>query len=201
MEISMTEERKPTLTVVTGDKFDPNALRIGQDFMAKAGVTRLLTEVPVQRPHRQWWIRCHPSDDYRLTVAMIELKDDSEYYVVIPPVARQLPISVYYLATLQTSITRQGTLFLWPLRNSGSDGKDYGWWRTGRDAALRAQTKWINIASNKQLGAYDISEAIGKIPEPEWPDYPMSRLMAIAFKDRLIDTIDHPVLRQLQGKM
>jgi hypothetical protein len=46
MEISMTEERKPTLTVVTGDKFDPNALRIGQDFMAKAGVTRLLTEVP-----------------------------------------------------------------------------------------------------------------------------------------------------------
>jgi hypothetical protein len=130
---------------------------------------------------------------------MIELKDDAECYVVIPLVARQLPISVYYLATLQTSITRQGTLFLWPLRNSGSDGKDYAWWSSARDAAVMAQTKWINIASNKQRGAYDISEAIGKIPEPEWPDYPMRDLMEIAFKDRLIDTVDHPVLQQLHS--
>jgi hypothetical protein len=197
----MSEERKPSLTVIAGDKFDPNALRVGQDFVVKAGITRLLTTVPVQRPHKQWWVRCHPSDDYRLAVAMIELKDDGECYVVTPVVARQLPISVYHLATLQTSITRQGTLFLWPLRNSGSDGKDYGWWRSARDAALKAQTKWMNIVGNKQLGAYEISEAPGKIPEPEWPDYPMSRLMEIAFKDRLIDTVDHPVLQQLQGRM
>lgn len=197
----MSEERKPTLNVITANKFDPNALRIGQDFVSQAGVTRLLTTVPVRRPQKQWWVRCHPSNDHRLAVAMIELKDDAEYYVVTPLVVRQLPISIYHLATLQTSITRQGTLFLWPLRNSGSDGKDYAWWRSARDAALMAQTKWINIIGNKQRGAYDISEAPGKIPEPEWLDYPMEPLMEIGFKDRLIDTVDHPVLQQLQGRM
>ncbi len=52
------------------------------------------------------------------------------------------------------------------------------------------------------LGAYRIFEATGELPEPEWPVENMRDLLEIAFKGgRLIDSIDHPVLKRLRGEV
>jgi hypothetical protein len=197
----MSEEiKKPTFALVPNDPFDPASLRIGQDFVTKFGVTKLLTTVPVGKPHRQQWFRTHPDPEYRLAVAIIQVKDDDEYYVVPAMIARQLPNTMYYLATLQVAITRQGTVFLWVLRHSNSDGKDMACWSSARDASVIAQTKWSNITWNKETKAYDISEAPVTMPEPEWPPYTLKQLMEKAFKDKLIDSVDHPVIQRLQGR-
>jgi hypothetical protein len=50
------------------------------------------------------------------------------------------------------------------------------------------------------LGAYDVFEATGQLGEPEWPTVPFRELLRVAFKDRLIDRADHPVLRRLRGE-
>jgi hypothetical protein len=37
--------------------------------------------------------------------------------------------------------------------------------------------------------------------EPEWPEVPFGELLRIAFRDRLIESLDHPVLRRLRGEI
>ena len=49
------------------------------------------------------------------------------------------------------------------------------------------------------LGAYEVFEPTAKLPDPEWPDADFTHLLEIAFKDRFIKTLDHPVVRRLQG--
>jgi hypothetical protein len=55
------------------------------------------------------------------------------------------------------------------------------------------------VAANMSLGAYDVFEAMGELPEPEWPDISFNELITIAFKGRIIDSPDHPVLKRLKG--
>jgi hypothetical protein len=60
-------------------------------------------------------------------------------------------------------------------------------------------TKWVRMKANMALGAYELFLAESKIPDPTWPDLPFSELYRIAFKDRLINVPDHPVIRRLRG--
>lgn len=64
------------------------------------------------------------------------------------------------------------------------------------------EQKNVRIKANKALGAYEISLAKGELPEPKWPKEPktIKDALKIAFKDRIIDSIDHPVLKQLRGE-
>ena len=64
----MTDETKPA-------PFDPEALRIDQDFAALADVKPILATVPARKPNKQDYVRVHPSEDYQLTTALLELKE------------------------------------------------------------------------------------------------------------------------------
>jgi hypothetical protein len=50
------------------------------------------------------------------------------------------------------------------------------------------------------LGGYDVWEATGQLPEPEWPQTPFPDLLRVAFRDRYIADANHPVLRRLRGE-
>src|SRR6516225_5509451 len=100
------------------DPFDIENLRLDQSFVSTAGVKKLLTTVPVRKPHRQELVRVHPDEAYRVQAAVIELRDDREVYLVIGPVATQVPGETVPV-TLYTTITRQGVLLLWPVKMPG----------------------------------------------------------------------------------
>jgi hypothetical protein len=51
------------------------------------------------------------------------------------------------------------------------------------------------------LGAYDVFEATATLPEPQWPDQSFQELLKVGFKDRQIDSLDHPVIRKLRGEI
>jgi hypothetical protein len=53
------------------------------------------------------------------------------------------------------------------------------------------------------LGANEIFEASdqNKMPEPEWPELGFWELIKIAFRDHLVDSIDHPVVKRLRGQV
>src|SRR3974390_762798 len=96
--------------------FDPSSLRLDQSFADGGGVKKLFTTVPVRKPSKQEFVRVRRDPSYRLTpAAIIELKEDSEIYLVTPKMVQELP-GEYSLATLYTAISRQGTLFLWPVK-------------------------------------------------------------------------------------
>src|SRR5215468_9369699 len=96
--------------------FDPASLRLDQSFADTVGVKKLLTTVPIRKPNRQEFVRVHPDPAYRLTpAAIIEVKEDREVYLVRRDIVSAVP-GEYVPASLFTTINRQGTLFLWPVK-------------------------------------------------------------------------------------
>jgi hypothetical protein len=102
---------------------------------------------------------------------------------------------------LFTTITRQGVLTLWPVRLPGEDGRHDEWNRSALEAAEMAQERWIRVVANMSLGANEVYEAVGSLPEPEWPEVGFQEILRIAFKDHFINSLDHPVVRRLRGDL
>lgn len=183
------------------DPFDPGRLRLSQDFAATLGVKKALVTVPVRKPAREWFVQSHPSLDYRLQTFVLELKEDRETYLVDPALWADLyGESTFGPRALFTAMNRQGVLFLWPIRLPGSDGKIDDWNRSALEAATMAAGRWVRVAANMNLGAYEVFEATGDLPAPEWTDTPFKELLRVAFKDRFVESLDHPVLRRLRGE-
>jgi hypothetical protein len=187
-----------SVPVTPADPFDLDALRVSQDFEAMAGVKKQLINVPVRKPNRQDFVRVNPDESYRVNLHVIVLQDDREVYVVRPDLYTGLSNEVVTV-TLFTAINRQGVVFLWPVRLPSSDGKTNAWWTSARMAAEQAMTKWVRVSANQSLGAYEVMTAESCTHEPEWPEQSLQELIRIAFRERIIDSIDHPVVKRLRG--
>jgi hypothetical protein len=178
---------------------DLSKLRLSQSFVEQAGVKKLLTTVPVRKPHKQDFVRVHPAAEFRMPFAVIELKEERESYLVMPSVAVAVSTEVV-MEMIYTTINRQRVVSLWPVPLPASDGRVNEWHRSAQEAADRARVRWIRVAANMSLGAYEIFEAPGQIPEPEWPEYTYQDLLRIGFRNRIVDSLDHPVLKRLRGE-
>jgi hypothetical protein len=185
-------------TVATDDPFDLANLRLDQSFVETASVKKLLRTIPVRKPGAQDFVRVHPGPKYRAELALIELKEDREIYLLTPAIARELP-GEFFMATVFTAINRQGVVHLWHVRLPPPDGRVIEWHRSAAEAAELAMFRWIRLKANMSLGAYEIFEASSSIPDPEWPELPFQELIRIAFRDRLVDRPDHPVINRLRG--
>jgi hypothetical protein len=179
--------------------FDPAALRLDQSYADTVGVKKLLTTVPVRKPNRQDFVRVHSDPRYHLTpIATIEVKEDREVYLVTPDMAQAL-LGEFSTVTLFTTINRQGTLHLWPVKLPTPEGRQNEWHRSAAEAAERAMKKWVRVTASMSLGAYEIFEASGDLPEPVWPDIPFEEILKIAFRDHYVDRDNHPLVQRLLG--
>jgi hypothetical protein len=175
---------------------------LSQDFTADLGVKKALITVPVRKPDKAWFFRVHPGEDYRLQTYVIELKEERETYLVARPLWPELASEATFAPrVIYTAINRQGVVFLYPIRLPGPDGKLDDWSRSALEAAQRAQTNWVRVAANLSLGAYDLFEATADLPEPQWPEQSFQELLKVGFKDRLIDSLEHSVIRKLRGEV
>lgn len=179
--------------------FAPENLRIDLSLAEGVGVKKMIVWIPVRKPHDQEFVRVRPEPGYHLPAAVITLKDERETFLVTPDIAREIP-GEFTLSTIYTTINRQGNLLLWPVRLPDANGRQMEWHRSQDEAAAKAMTTWVRIKANMNLGAYDIFEATATIPQPEWPDLSFDRILEIAFRGRLINSFDHPVLKQLRGE-
>jgi hypothetical protein len=182
----------------TPDPFDPVNLRLGQSFTETTPVKKLLRTVPVRKPSAQDFVRVHPAPEFRDNFPIVELRGEREEYIVTAGLIAELA-GEFVTKTLFLAINRQGTPFFWPIRLPGPDGRDLDWWRSGREAAELAMKSWVRLRANMDAGAYDIFVAESAIPDPEWPAADYWELIRIAFRDHLIDHIDHPVIKRLRG--
>src|SRR5215469_12663254 len=93
-------------TPTPSDPFDPASLRISSAAVPSFGVKKLHLTIPVKKPHKQDFVRVHPSADYRLMTAVIELKEDNEVYLVCPNLREVLATEIT-LVMLFTTVDRQ----------------------------------------------------------------------------------------------
>jgi len=182
------------------DLFDPKALRIDPSSDAGSGVKKLLLHVAVRKPHRQEFFRVHPAPEYRERVAILELREERETYIVAPDLAAELATEIR-LVEMRVCISRPGTVFLWAVPLPTEDGRSNAWHETAREAAELAETKWVRMFSNMGAGCYDVAVAPDGISEPRWPEISFAELLKIAFgRGKLIDDFVHPVIKQLRGE-
>ena len=193
---------KPKLEIienaVSDDPFDLAKLRVSQDFLETTNVKKLLTTVPIRKPAAQDFVRVHSSPQYREVLALLELKEDRETYIVNLAAVPELQTECF-IATLFTTINRAGVLSLWPVRVPATDGRANDWHVSAATAAQQAMARWIRVKANMSLRAYEIFQAESAIPDPVWPDLSFAEITRIAFKDRLITSPDHPVIKRLRG--
>jgi hypothetical protein len=158
--------------------------------------------VPVRKPDKSWFIRVHPDEAYRIQTCVVELKEDRESYLVTrhlwPDLATEATFKPKLLAT---AINRQNVVFLWEVNLPRPDGRVDEWSRTALETINRATKRWVRVAANMQLGGYELFEATGQLPDPEWPTTPFHELLKVAFKDRFISDLNHPVHRRLRGEV
>ena len=183
--------------------FDPARYRLGTNYAEMVGAHEHLLEVPVRKPSKEAWFRVHPTN--RLETAVLEVGDegsDREVFLVDPLLWPMLAMveSTFGPRLLVQYQTRQRVNALWPVKLPGSGQKMNPWTRSAIRAVELAKTHWVRLQSDMALGAYRAETAIGIMDEPQWPDYDLAKLLEIAFRDRLIASLDHPVLKRLRGE-
>jgi hypothetical protein len=179
---------------------DLNAIRLSQDFGTTLGVKKALLTVPIRKPAKEWFVRTHPN--LRVQTNVIELKEDREIYLVAPPLWAELKgESTFGPRALYGAMNRQGVLFVWSIRLPDEDERIDEWNRSALEAAGMAEAQWVRVASNMELGAYDVFHSSADWPEPAWPDLPFNEILRVAFKGgRIIETLEHPALKRLRGE-
>jgi hypothetical protein len=181
-------------------------LRLGQDFGQELGLAKPLATVPIRKPGKNSFIRVHPDPAYRFQTAVIDLKEEGETYLVVKPLwSRLVSEPAFVPKVLVTYMARPGdVLGVWPIRMPGPDGRLDDYNQSALNIGISLATKsWVRVNANRHLGAYEATVAPAGISwgEPLWPDMPFSEILRIAFKDRVIEDLDHPVLKRLRGEL
>lgn len=190
---------KATAIAGSGDPgaFDPTLFRIHATSDAgQAGVQRRLLVVPIKKPSTQAFIRVHPT--LLLECYLLELKEEREHYLVLPAIADSIPGEAHP-AVLRLCVTRQGTVFLWPLKLPGD--RPNAWHTSALHAAKEAEDQWVRVIADQTSGGYQLRVASVTQAEPVWPSEPFEQILAIAFANgKVIDQAGHPVLARLLGE-
>lgn len=185
----------------TPDPFDAAALRLPPSLEQEAGIKKPLMTVPVRKPHRQEWIRVNADPAYRGNYGTICLKEEKdEHYLVHPDLVVELEEELKLVA-VYTVINRAGIVFLWPCRLPSKTRRVDLWASTAHECAEVAMERLIRIQANQGPQAYEYSITENPHNEPVWPTKSLTELMKLGFQKTglYVDSIDHPVIRQLRN--
>lgn len=182
-------------------EFNIEHFRLSQSFEDHAGGEKPLTTIPVRKPSKETFFRTHPDTAYRFQAVLLELKERSETYLVAPSLLTELQgESTLASKMIIPTMTRQGTLLMWPIKLPSPEGYLDPWNQSALEAADQARTKWVRMVSNKSLGAYEIIIAANYREGARWPEKSLDELIRIAFKGRVIQSVEHPVIQALRGE-
>jgi hypothetical protein len=196
--VSIGEIQQPASNEVGEDVFDLKELRLTQNFSEEIEVKKIILRVLIRKPNSQDFVRVRPGEEWRIKTVVLKMKDEGEFYFVKRDLWPELSLEAVPMMLL-TTINRQGVPTLWPIRLPAADGRLDSWNMSAFDAAEKAQKRWVRVVSNRSSSSYDVFEAQGGLPEPEWPDISFNEIISLALKDKLIDRLDHPIVERLRG--
>lgn len=183
-----------------GSSMDLEEFRLSQDFESLVGIKRETLIVPVRKPDRQSWFQIHSGEDWRMTVALIEIKEDRQNYLVSPKLYPEL-IGECTAKCLFTCQTRQKIIFLWPVGMPGPDGRVNLWTQSALQIVNEYAGRWIRVIANTGLGAYEPYITETPFDPPVWPPEGFKSLLQKAFRGKIIDTLEHPIIKMLRGQI
>ena len=180
------------------DEIDLENFTYREDFATTIKLQGETTFVPVRRPDPQSWVYISSKPELRATVAILELKQQRETYLVRPEIAASLngDVGNRLLVPYQD---REGGLFLWAVRLVDARGGLDSWTTSALRIVHEYCDRWIKIKSKMSTGCYDVFLPPVEIPAPEWPADGLRFLVNRAFKNRVINSLEDPVVKKLKG--
>jgi hypothetical protein len=177
-----------------------DALRVTQNDPLQ--VERLILNVPVRKPPRDEFIRVHPSLDYRLQTTLAKDPDTGEQFLVLPKARGALAdLGDFKTVDLRLYVNRRADPAFWPLPVQNPNTNPNHWTETARQGAVAAETRWVRIVPDMASRCYKLLAATGDLDDPQWPTDSLNTLLEKAFRDRLIESDDHPLVRRLLGEL
>lgn len=155
------------------------------------------TTIPVRKPGKRNFFRAHPDPEYRLYDVPVVEDDQRDPYILDADL--EIPDDLerfVYRVNLITCLSHKGTLFLWPYKNSTND-----WSKSASRVARRAVNEWVRLSPDMDANGYRVETAPAELRtiEPTWPKMTFGEILNTAFEDKVIDSLDHPVIRSLRG--
>lgn len=182
----------------SGFNWDLDALRLNQSFDGIVGAESVLTNVAVRKPGGQEWFRVHP--EWRLQTTILQLKDQGESYLIAPGLRKDLWDEILPMV-LFTAVSLQGEPFIWPVRLPKVEGRSDKFIQTDLAAAKLAETKWARRSWVWETKSHKVAASENISDIPVWPDIGFEELLKVAFKDRYITELNHPVIKSLRGEV
>jgi hypothetical protein len=187
------------------DPFDLKNLRIDPSGMVGA-VERVALGYSVRKPNPNSFFRVHPDPAYYAEAFLFADKQNkktrgdiylvSPAYVptVHPDCVRRFKPHKLYLVQERHAVDP----IVWPIGFALSDeDRDNEYWLTARTAAETAKTKWTRIDTSD--ARYVSYHPKADFPDPVWTTVPFREILRLAFKDRIINSHEHPVIKGLLG--
>jgi hypothetical protein len=183
------------------DPLDPATWRVDPSYLKEPVAKKILTRVLVGPPNGQDYIRVHPDDNYHLNpAALIKDKGDNEFLLLHPSIMNEVDRDEFFYATLYLYVNKQKVPAFWPVRLPDPDGKLNSWHASALIAIQAAKNYWVRPRANKAAAGYDLLQATANYADPEWPNVDRDELLRIAFKNHLVDKLNHPFLLKLRGE-
>jgi hypothetical protein len=67
------------------------------------------------------------------------------------------------------------------------------------EIAQAAAGTWCRMKADTTNGIYSHWVSTEPLSDPKWPDLTFNEIIKLAFRGRMIDSLDHPVVRELRG--
>lgn|SRR5262249_12121775 len=204
--ISETANQKRTEKEIAkhseADQLDPEFFRIDQSELDQPVVKTVLTAIPIRKPEPLEFIRVHPGEDYRMgPVSFINLKQNREFYLVTPELRFELRPREYWFGIIFLATNRLDRPFFWIVTTQSPTGRVNDWYTSVQDVAETAMHQWVQIVADQSAGAYSAALAEDYLEEPKWPEQSFKELFKIGFKRRTVNSLDHPIFKQLRGRV
>lgn len=159
-------------------------------------------KICLARPRNEEFFQIHPDLDQFLIGCVVQVAGHDgrlgDLYVLAPDVAEQCP-EVGKAKILVPCALRRGGYVLWPVRYVSEGERRDSWTESAYQIIHEHTGNWIRVQSGR--GAYSCVVAQVQGDGATWPDGGLDALYSRALKGRVIQNVNHPVLRQLRGEV
>jgi hypothetical protein len=188
--------------ITPADPFDPMNLGISTDYAAAINAQTSAKPFELRKPNDQEFFRTSPRENHHLPVVSITDKQEMGRVYIVSGALREAVMAEFPRAVRATDLVLTqilaGASLVWPVPRAEDRG---GKWHSSQRAACdQGKTRWTNMAAGR--GLYEIT-TVNNQKEVDWDQFPPFReiIRQAAGEGRLIDSLDHSLLKKLRGEV
>ena len=156
-----------------------------------------ISPVRVKKPDKTTTFYVH--ETWREYAYLLPGTQKYEAHLVLPDVAAHFP-DLCRRVLLVPYCDSDGNFGIWAINQEDQTGEIHPFSQSAMQQVKRSIGKWCQILANKGNNSYRLFFANDQRKPPNWPSKGFPFLLQKAFEDRIIKTVDHPLLRQLRGR-